>query len=177
LKDELMNNMLFRAVAGAIVGAFASLATLSADAHGYTSATLDIAHPYALPTPPGATTGGAYLKEVDNKGDAPDALVGATSPIADHVELHEMKMDGDVMRMRAVSAISIAPGGSVKMAPGGGYHLMLIGIKQPFVVGRDVPMTLQFEKAGKIDVMLHVQERGADAAGHDMAMHDHAMKQ
>lgn len=170
-----MKKTLFRIVATTLC--LASLTSLSAYGHGYTSATLDIGHPYALPTPPGATTGGAYLKEIGNKGKVPDALVGATSPIADRVEIHEMKMDGDVMRMRAVPTIVIAPGGSVTMAPGGGYHLMLFGLKQPFTVGRDVPITLQFEKAGKIDVVLHVQERDAGAAGHDMAMHDHVVKQ
>ena len=168
-----MKRTLFRILVSTI--ACASFIVPVAYGHGYTSDTLDIAHPYALPTPPGATTGGAYLKEIDNKGKAPDALVGATSPFADRVELHEMKMDGDVMRMRAVTAIAISPGGSVTMAPGGGYHLMLFGIKRPLVVGQDVPVTLQFEKAGKIDVVLHVQERGAEAAG--MAIHDHAMKQ
>lgn len=148
-----------------------AMATLTgaAFAHGFASGDLAIAHPYALVTPPGATTGGAYLTEIDNRGKTPDALVGATSPIADRVEIHNAQMDGDIMRMRAVQSIAIAPGKPVTMAPGGGYHLMLIGIHRPLTVGNDIPLTLQFAHAGKVDVTLHVQERG------DAAMPAHAM--
>jgi copper(I)-binding protein len=159
--------------ASAWLFAVATMLSTTAFAHGYTSGTLSIAHPYALPTPPGATTGGAYLKEIDNKGAIADTLLSASSPIADRVELHNMQMDGNIMRMRDVKTIAIAPGASVAMAPGGGYHLMMIGIHQPFVVGKDIPLTLQFEHAGKVDVMLHVQERGAPMT---MSMdHQHEM--
>jgi periplasmic copper chaperone A len=132
-----------------------------AHAHGYTLGNIGIAHPYSLPTPAGATTGGGYIRELSNKGAADDRLVGASSPAADHVELHTMSMDGDVMRMRQVPGIVIPAGGHVDMAPGNGYHLMMIGIKQPLKVGDKVPVKLTFEKAGTVDVELLVQERGA----------------
>jgi copper(I)-binding protein len=130
-------------------------------AHDYTLGNIGIAHPYSLPTPAGATTGGGYISELSNKGTAGDRLVGASSPAADHVELHTMSMDGDVMRMRQVPGIVIPAGGHVDMAPGNGYHLMLIGIKHPLKVGDKIPLKLTFEKAGTVDVELLVQERGA----------------
>ena len=149
---------LVTAIAFAVAGA--------ASAHGYTSGDLAIAHPYALATPPGATTGGAYLKEIDNHGKSGDALIGASSPVADRVEIHSMTMDGDVMRMRPVKAIAIEPGKGVTMQPGNGYHLMMVGLHQPLVTGTKIPLTLQFERAGKVDVMLTVQERGSPDMHH-----------
>ncbi len=149
--------------------AFAALTTTVGFAHGTTAGDLAIAHPYAIATPPGARTGGAYLKQVDNHGQAVDTLVGASSPAADRVEIHDMRMDGDVMRMAAVKSIAIEPGKPVTMAPGGGYHLMMIGLHAPLVAGQDVPMTLQFEHAGKVDVTLKVEERGARQADHAMS--------
>ncbi|MEO8936612.1 MAG: copper chaperone PCu(A)C [Burkholderiaceae bacterium] len=144
------------------------IAATSAPANGSTLGDIGIEHPYSVPTPAGATTGAAYIKELSNKGKTDDKLVSASSPLADHVELHTMSMDGDIMRMRAVPGIPLPAGGHVDMAPGNGYHLMMIGIKQPFKVGDKIPLTLKFEKAGTVDVEVHVQERGAAS---DMHMH------
>lgn len=149
--------------AGVVVALTAALAF----AHGYTVGKIDIAHPYSVPTPPGATTGGAYIHALTNKGTTEDRLVGVTTPAADHVELHSMAMDGNVMRMREVAGgIPLPAGGQVEMAPGGGYHLMMIGIKQPLKVGDKIPGTLKFEKAGTVDVVFDVQERGAAPEKH-----------
>jgi len=142
-----------------LIGVALFTVTSVAVAHGYDLGDIGIAHPYAVPTPPGATTGGGYIKELSNKGDKDDRLVSASSPAADHVELHTMSMDGNVMRMRQVEAIVIPPHGHVDMAPGGGYHMMLIGIRQPLKVGDKIPVKLTFERAGTIEVELHVQER------------------
>ena len=149
-------------LAGLALLTFASLA----HAHGYTAGDIAIAHPYSVPTPPGATTGAGYLKELSNKGSADDRLVGASSTAADRVEMHTMSMDGDVMRMRQVAGIVIPAKGHVDMAPGNGYHLMLIGIRQPLKVGDKVPLKLTFENAGAVDVELLVQERGAASGLH-----------
>ena len=156
---------------GAALALTIALPLPSAEAHGYSTPTLTIAHPYALPTPPGATTGGAYLTAVDSKGNTADALVGASSPVADRVEMHTMSMDGDVMRMRAVPSIAIEPGKPIAMTPGGGYHLMMIGIHKPFVVGDRIPLTLQFQHAGRVDVMLDVQARGVQDMDHGAMRH------
>jgi periplasmic copper chaperone A len=128
-------------------------------------AVLEIADPWARATPPSAPAGGGFLK-ITNTGTTPDRLVSASSPGADIVQVHEMKMDGNVMRMREVEkGLEIPAGGSVTLAPGG-YHLMMMGLKAPFKQGASVPVTLVFEKAGKIDVELAVEAMGASHATH-----------
>lgn len=154
------------------MSALITITSLSAHAHGSTVGDLTITHPYALPTPPGARTGGGYLKDLSNGGSTADTLVGASSPVADAVQVHEMRMDGDVMRMRAVPSIVIAPGQHVAMAPGGGFHLMFIGIRKPWVVGDAIPVTLQFARAGRVDVVLQVQQRNAGSTAHQRGMLD-----
>jgi copper(I)-binding protein len=83
------------------------------------------------------------------------------------VELHEMKMDGDVMRMRQVAAVDVPAGGSVALEPGG-LHVMLLGLKAPLKEGDRFPMTLRFEKAGEVKVEVHVEAAGVGPARHDM---------
>jgi copper(I)-binding protein len=156
----------FARIAARLTGVALVAATSCACAHGYTLGNIDIAHPYAVATPPGATTGGGYIKELSNKGTVDDKLVSVSSPAADHVELHTMSMDGDVMRMRQVPGIVIPAGGHVDMVPGNGYHLMLIGLKQPLKIGDKVPARLTFEKAGSVDVELHVQAREGSTEMH-----------
>lgn len=149
-----------------LVGVALFSVALVAHAHGYTLGAIGIAHPFSVSTPPGATTGAGYIKELSNKGTTDDRLVGASSAAAERVEMHSMSMDGDVMRMRQIVAIVIPAGGHVDMAPGNGYHLMLVGIRQPLKVGDKVPLKLTFEKAGTVDVELLVQERGAPGETH-----------
>ncbi len=148
------------------IGIALVILTSVVQAHGYTLGTIGIAHPYSVPTPAGATTGAGYIKELSNKGSADDKLIGVTSAAADHVELHSMSMDGNIMRMRQVTGIIIPAGGHVEMAPGDGYHLMLVGIKQPLKIGDTIPAKLTFEKAGTVDVELNVQERAATTEMH-----------
>lgn len=73
-------------------------------------------------------------------------LVAARSDVADATEVHEMAMQGQMMRMREVSAVALPRGRSVALAPGG-YHIMLIGLKRPLAAGEQVPLTLVFEDA------------------------------
>lgn len=117
---------------------------------------------WARSTAPGQTVAAAYLSLVSS---APAALVRAESPAAKVVELHEMKMEGDVMKMRAVPKIELPAGKEVKLEPGG-LHVMLIDIKQPLKVGEKVPLTLLFEAGGKtekVDVDAEVKDaKGAD---------------
>lgn len=135
-------------------------------AHDYKLGALEIAHPWARATPPSAPAGGGFLK-ITNTGTTPDRLISASSPGADIVQVHEMKMDGSVMRMREVEkGLEIPAGGSVTLAPGG-YHLMMMGLKAPFKQGAAVPVTLVFEKAGKIDVELAIVAMGASPKHHD----------
>ncbi|MBI3157088.1 MAG: copper chaperone PCu(A)C [Burkholderiales bacterium] len=73
-------------------------------------------------------------------------LVAASSPVAGVVEIHEMSMDGNVMRMRAIEALELPAGKAVALQPGG-YHVMLIDLKQPLAAGQTVPVTLVIEGA------------------------------
>jgi len=104
-------------------------------------------------------TGAGFLA-IANRGSAADRLVGASSTIARVVEIHTHLREGDILRMRPVAAIDLPPGGTVTLQPGG-FHLMLIGLKEPLIQGQSVPLTLRFERAGELQVMLAVQPAGA----------------
>ena len=134
-------------------------------AHDYKVAALEIGHPWARATPPSAPAGGGFFT-VTNTGSTPDRLISVRSPAADIVQIHEMKMDGSVMRMREVEkGLEIPAGKSVTLAPGG-YHLMMMGLKGPLKQGTQVPVTLVFEKAGAVDVELNVEGLGATQPTH-----------
>jgi copper(I)-binding protein len=141
-------------------------------AHDYTLGALKIGNPWSLPVPAGAPTAAGYLT-VTNTGKTPDRLIGADGPEVDHVEIHEMTMDGAVMRMRPVSGgVVLPPGRTVTLAPGG-YHLMLIGPKRGFKVGEHIAGTLRFEHAGTVKVEFEVQTAppGGVADHSHMEMH------
>jgi periplasmic copper chaperone A len=121
---------------------------------------LVISQPWSRATPNGATVASGYLT-IENKGSGPDRLVGASADVAAKVELHTMAMSNGVMTMRPLeSGLAIRPGEIVKLAPGG-HHLMLLGLKSSFKQGDKVPITLEFEKAGKVKVALDLQGVGA----------------
>jgi copper(I)-binding protein len=137
-----------------------ALVALPAYAMDYKLGALEIRQPWARATPSTAQAGGGFLV-VTNTGATADRLIAAKSPAADKVEVHEMKMDGNVMRMRPVeNGIVIPPGGSVELKPGG-LHVMFMGLKGPFAKDTKVPLTLVFEKAGSVDIELPVEATGA----------------
>lgn len=140
--------------------------SFSAQSENYTLGTITIDHPYARATVPGQPTAGAYLA-IRNAGKQADKLVSLSSPAADSVQIHTMKMEGDVMKMREIDALEIAPSSRVSMAPGDGYHLMLTGLHAPLKSGDHLPMTLQFEKVGKINISVEITSLGgSNTAGH-----------
>lgn len=123
---------------------------------------LVITQPWSRATPGGATIGGAYLT-IENKGSTPDRLIGGSADVASKVEVHEMSMNNGVMTMRPLDkGLSIEPGKTVKLAPGG-YHLMMFDLKSPLKQGDKLPVTLEFEKAGKVKLSFEVQGVGAQA--------------
>ncbi len=140
----------------------------NAVAHEFKIGDLRIEHPWSRAVVAKAATAAGYLA-IHNIGKEPDRLVGASTPHARAVEIHEMTMTDNVMRMRPVAGgIEIRPGEAVRIAPNG-LHLMIIGPDDNFVQGARIPMTLEFEKAGKVDVELAVESaraRAADHAGH-----------
>ena len=136
-------------------------ATTVAFAADFQFKSLDIKQPFARATPPGAKAAGVYMT-IENKGKEADRLVSASSPTAGVVQIHEMKMDGGMMQMREINGLDIKPGATVELKPGG-YHVMLMDLKQPLKEGETVPLTLKFEKAGAVDVKASI---GAMGAGH-----------
>ena len=106
---------------------------------------------------PGQPTGGGYLA-IANKGGEADRLLAASSPHAGKVEIHSMAMVDNVMVMRPVEGgLEIPAGGTLELKPGG-LHLMFMSVSEPFREGGSVPLTLEFEKAGKVDVVLPVRK-------------------
>jgi len=143
-----------------------------AQAHGAKAGDIAVDHPYAPPTPPGATTGAVYFRGLRNRGGAPDRLIAAETPAAERVELHEMWLEGDVMRMRARPAIELPAGAEVPARHGQRWHLMLLGLKAPLKQGDRVPLRLQFERGGRVEVTVWVQApRGSEAAEKDEHRH------
>jgi copper(I)-binding protein len=126
---------------------------------------LQISAPWARATPKGASIGGGYLK-ITNTGTSPDRLLGGSTPVSGKIEVHEMSMaSGGVMKMREVSGgLEIKPGETIELRPGA-VHLMLVGLKHQLSQGGHFKATLQFEKAGKVDVDFSIAGIGATAAG------------
>jgi periplasmic copper chaperone A len=135
-----------------------SVAALGAHAHDFKLGAITIGHPYARATAAGQPTGGGFLK-LDN-GGADDRLVSASADVSKTVELHVMKMEGDVMQMRQVEAIELPAGKAVELKPGG-LHIMFIGLKAPLKPGDTFPLKLRFEKAGEVTVQVNVEAAGA----------------
>ncbi len=145
------------ALAGGLVGAGLPSLAVAAEV---TVGTLTISGAFTRATLPNARVGGGFLTIV-NSGTEADRLVAASTPVAGEVQLHEMKMDGDMMKMAELpDGIEIPAGATVILAPGG-LHLMFMQLKQPLVEGTRVPVTLTFEKAGTVELELDVGSVGA----------------
>jgi periplasmic copper chaperone A len=99
-------------------------------------------------------------------------LVGVSSPVAGVAEVHEMKMDGDVMKMRAVPSLALPAGKKVELKPGG-YHLMLMDLKAPLVKDSTVPVTLLFKDAKGAESKLELKLPVATAAPGAASEHKH----
>ena len=121
---------------------------------------LVITQAWSRATPGGAKVGGGYLT-ISNEGSTPDRLIGGSADVAGKLQVHEMAMSNGVMTMRPLDqGLVIEPGKTVKLSPGG-IHLMLLDLKAPLKQGEKIPVTLEFEKAGKVSLSLDVQGIGA----------------
>ncbi|MFP5418581.1 MAG: copper chaperone PCu(A)C [Gammaproteobacteria bacterium] len=141
----------------------AAAACLAAQAVG--AASIGVTGAWARATVPGQSVGGAYMQI---RTDADARLIGASSLVASRVEVHEMKMDGDVMRMRELKVLDLPKGKTVSLAPGG-LHLMLMNLKKPIAAGDVVPVTLVVESGGKrqpIEVKAEVRPMGGGGLPH-----------
>lgn len=129
-------------------------------------AQVTVADPWVRGTVAQQRATGAFMKLTSTDGAR---LVEARSPVAGVVEIHEMTMDNNVMRMRRVDAIDVAAGGATQLRPGG-LHVMLMELRQPLRAGEQLQLTLRFERAGTVQVAVPIQPASAanapDAAGH-----------
>ena len=131
-----------------------------------------IDHPWARATPTGAKTGAAYVTLINN-GSSGDRLLAAKTPVADAVQFHSVSEENGVSRMREMRVVEVPPGGKVTFSPGE-MHIMVVGLKQPLKEGQTFPLSLTFEKAGKVEVTVSIAKVGAMQHG-DMGpmMHEH----
>jgi len=161
----------FILAAGLLVPAYAHAQTPSPEAtHASTGQTpIHAERPWARATAPHQEVGGAFVTLTSS---AYDRLLGASSPVASRAEVHEMTMDGGVMRMREQKdGLSLPAGQAVTLAPGG-YHIMLTGLRQPLVAGQVISVQLRFQHAPPMDLEMRVAPIGAPGPGTaDMAGH------
>jgi periplasmic copper chaperone A len=133
----------------------AGLLAAPARAQDVKAGDLVITQAWSRATPGGAKIASGYLT-IENKGSAADRLIGGSGDVTDRIEVHEMTTTNGVMTMRALDkGLTIAPGQTVRLAPGG-YHLMMFDLKSPLKQGDKVPVTLEFAKAGKVKLTFDV---------------------
>lgn len=133
-----------------------------------TAGDLELSGAFARATLPNAPVGGVYFTIV-NKGAADDVLLSATSPVATSIDMHDMKMSGDVMQMSTLpNGIPIPAGQTVTLNPDG-LHVMLNGLARPLVKGTMVPVSLTFAKAGTVTVQVMVEDYAAKGPDDGMA--------
>ena len=138
-----------------------SLMTIaSAFAHDYKLENLEIMHPHARATLPNAPVSGGYMI-IKNTGETADRLVSVSADFAGKSEIHEMSMEGDVMKMRPLAdGLEIPAGGEVVLKPGG-YHVMFMKLGERLVEGEKRKAILTFEKSGSLEVEFSVENIAA----------------
>jgi len=132
--------------------------------HDKTAGTLRIQQPWSRPTVAAVPVGVVYVA-LKNDGDKMERLLSATSDVAERVELHTSVMDGEMMRMRPITSVDIAPKTTAQLKPGG-MHIMLMGLKAPLVQGQTFTLNLVFEQAGAVSVPVLVRDPVEGAAEH-----------
>jgi periplasmic copper chaperone A len=148
---------------------FTSGITLAKD---YKIGDLMISNPWARASAGPAKTGAAYIGKISNHSQNSDRLISATSPAAKRVQVHNSIVENGIAKMRHVEALNLKPGQSVALKPGG-YHIMMMGLNAPLRTGQSFPLTLIFEKAGKITLTVDVRKIGSS---HKMKMDHGKMK-
>jgi copper(I)-binding protein len=133
-------------------------------AHDFRVGAIVIDHPYAAPVAAGTPNGAVHFKAIRNRGDAPDRLVGAHSPVAARVVFTRVQTEGPSRKTTEVAAIELAARAELRMRHGqsDGYSLRLEGLKTPLRDGEHFDLTLRFEKAGERTIPVGVTTpRGA----------------
>jgi copper(I)-binding protein len=139
------------------------IALASAGLASAQTGSVEVEQAWARATPGGAKTAALYMTLV-NKGAGEDRLVSVSTPVAGNAELHTSTTENGIMHMAPVTAVAVQPGTPTVLKPGG-YHVMLMNLKAPLVAGQSFPVSLTFEKAGKVEATASVQKVGAMAPG------------
>lgn len=131
----------------------------AANAEDFKVGDLSVSDPWSQELPPNAPTVAAYFV-IHNTGDSPDRLLSVQTPVAAQAELHAHVMQGDLMKMQPVPGVDVPAKGELSFAPMA-YHVMLLGLKDRSLLrdGQHFPLTLNFEKAGPVDVQVSVQKQ------------------
>jgi len=136
-----------------------------------THAQVTVDEPWVRATVASQKATGAFMQL---RSPANTRLVAAKSSVANIVEIHEMAMVGDMMKMRAIPGIDVPAGKAVELKPGG-YHVMLIDLKDQIKAGDTVPITLVFEGADKkqqtVEIKAPARPLNTTSAGHNMHKH------
>ena len=153
------------------IGPMALLFTMSMSWQSQSAETragpLVIQDPRARATAPGAEVGAGYLS-ILNMGDQNDWVIGIDATFARHSEIHEMKMEGDVARMRPLeSGLEVPAGQQVDLNPGG-LHIMFMKLQHQLQEGGSYPVVLHFKRQGAVNVIFEVQKdpSGVHSSGH-----------
>ncbi|MCZ6587316.1 MAG: copper chaperone PCu(A)C [Alphaproteobacteria bacterium] len=156
-----------RSLAVMVILTVAASGSVLAQAHEHKQGPLTVVHPWSRATAPSQKAGGVFLR-IRNDSNQPDRLIGVESDRADVASLHALIRDGDVMRMRPVQGgIEVPANGEVVLAPGG-KHVMLIGLRAQLIKESNIPLTLIFERAGRVEIVAVVEaagSRGPSGAG------------
>ena len=151
----------------------ATVATV-AWADEYKVGNIEIEHPWARASVGMAGSAGAFMK-IENEGKTGDRLLSASSPIAGMVQIHQTRMENNVMTMNHVMGVDIPADGKAELKPGG-YHVMLMKLAAPLKVGEHFALTLTFEKAGSVEIMVPVMKPGARGYEQGQDSMKHMMK-
>ena len=145
-------------IAAILVGHLFAL--VQAQAAEYRGGAIAVDNPWLRATPKGASVAGGYMK-ITNRGAEPDRLIGGSATVAGRFEIHSMVMEQGVAKMRPVEGgLAVEAGKTIELRPGS-FHVMLTDLKQPLEKGQKIKGTLEFEKAGKIEIEYAVEALGA----------------
>ena len=124
---------------------------------------MDVREAWARPATQGGN--GAVYFTIENQSSESEEMIGVTSDIAEAEEIHESRMNGDVMEMHHLESVPLEPGAEVKFEPGG-LHVMLIGLKQDLQAGDEIEITLHFKKHPDLPVSVPIQDTSASPENH-----------
>ena len=117
---------------------------------------IEVSEAWGRPSPLQAGNGAAYML-LTNTGSEDDKLISAASDVSEAVEIHDMTMENDVMKMFRIDGIDIPAGGSAQLQPGG-KHVMFIGLYEKLEIGQTINVTLEFEKSGQQTIEVEIRE-------------------